>query len=71
MNLDPFVIADFIQKVGVIGLLILILVGGAKKVWVFGWYADELRARAEKAEQQRDHALGTASRAVDVTEKVT
>ena len=71
MNLDPIVIADFLQRVGIVGLLILILVGGAKRIWVFGWYADELRARAERAEAQRDRALGTATRAMDVTERVT
>lgn len=54
-----------------VGLLILIVVGGARGVWVYGWYAAELRARIERLERQRDEALAKASRAVDVVEKVT
>lgn len=52
-------------------MLILIVVGGHRRVWVYGWYADELRTRLNKLEEQRDHAVSTARQAVNVTEKVT
>lgn len=71
MTLDPLAIVDFAQKLTVIGMLILIVVGGHRRVWVYGWYADELRTRLNKLEEQRDHAVSTARQAVNVTEKVT
>lgn len=70
VNLDPLAIADFIQKVGIVGLLILIVVGGARRVWVYGWYADELRNRAERAEDKLEAALKAGERATSVAEKV-
>jgi hypothetical protein len=70
--MDLTQIGDFLQKFGLpLAELIIIVVTGQKKVWVFGWYADELRNRAERAEAQRDQALTTANRAVSVAEKVT
>lgn len=71
MTLDPLILLDYLQRAGTLGLLILIVVGGARGVWVYGWYAAELRARIERLEQQRDEALHKADRAVNVVDKVT
>lgn len=71
MNLDPLILIDYLQRAGTLGLLILIVVGGSRGLWVYGWYADELRARLIRAEEQRDHAQLTARQAIQVAEKVT
>jgi hypothetical protein len=71
VSLDPAALTEWLQRAGTLGILVFILVGGAKRVWVWGWYADELQKRLERAEQQRDAAMATASRAVNVSERVT
>lgn len=72
MTFDPGAIGEFIQRFGLpLAALIILIITGHRRYWVFGWYADELRARAEKAEAQRDRALGAAETAVNVTERVT
>lgn len=47
-------------QAGVITLLLVILWSGWRGMWVFGWYARELRDRNEKLEARLDRALGAA-----------
>jgi hypothetical protein len=70
MTLDPAALTDWLERAGLLGALVFILVGGAKRLWVWGWYAEEMRLRLERAEQQRDAAIATARGAVTVAEKV-
>lgn len=46
----------YIRDGGMIGLLFLIILGGWKRYWVFGWYADELRERCRALEAKLDRA---------------
>ena len=43
MDFDPLKIAAFIRDIGVGGGLILLLWGGYKRRWVWGWQLEELR----------------------------
>lgn len=77
MTLDPVGIADFLQKAGIVGLLVFILVGGARKVWVFGYQLgdmtadrDRWRDLALKAMGQVDRTTGVADRATGVADRV-
>jgi hypothetical protein len=47
-------------QAGVIVLLLVILWSGWRGMWVFGWYASELRHRNERLEDRLDRALGAA-----------
>jgi hypothetical protein len=47
-------------QAGVIVLLLVILWSGWRGMWVFGWYAAELRHRNERLEDRLDRALGAA-----------
>lgn len=71
MTLDPASIADFLGKTGVVGLLVFILVGGARKVWVFGYQLVEMR---QDRDQWRDLALkllGQVDRTAGVADRIT
>jgi hypothetical protein len=65
--LDPKVI-QLIQTLGVTGLLLVILVGGAAKWWVFGWAYDakckeceEWKAAAKSSTNAAEEAVKIAS----------
>lgn len=65
-------IGEFLTRFGMpLGALIIVLVTGHRRLWVFGWYAEELRQRVTRAEEQRDRAQGTTDRAIEVSRKVT
>ena len=46
----------YIRYGGMVALLFLIIVGGWKRYWVFGWYADELHDRIRALEAKLDRA---------------
>ena len=46
--MDITALADAAQKLGVISLLLLALIGGVKKWYVFGWQYDELKAERDE-----------------------
>lgn len=50
----------YVRDGGTLVVLMLIIVGGWKQYWVFGWYADEQRARISKLEAQIERAVGAA-----------
>jgi hypothetical protein len=66
----PNSVFDWIQSGGIIGLLLFILVGGARKWWVFGWQYKDLDERLEKIEQSNTMWMQLALRGVNVTEKL-
>ena len=59
-------ILDYADKLGTITLLIVILVGGFKRWWVFGWAYQSALARYEKLEDERDAWRTTALNASNV-----
>ena len=46
----------FIRDGGTVALLFLIIVGGWKRYWVWGWYAEEQRDRIRELEKKLDRA---------------
>lgn len=69
MVLDPVAVADFLQKAGVIGLLVFILVGGARQVWVFGYQLREMRIDRDRWRDLSLTLLGQVNRSASVTER--
>lgn len=72
------VVEAILGNLGVLVTLLVIIYGGYKKWWVFGWYAKELSARNERLEQRVERISGLAgdatsltTRVVDVVEKRT
>ena len=47
-------------NLGVLVLLLIILVGGFRGWWTYGWYARELRERNDRLEARLDRAVGAA-----------
>lgn len=57
---------------GPLGTLVLCLVllwAGHKRMWVFGWYADELRKRNERLENRIDKLAGENKQVTSLAEK--
>jgi hypothetical protein len=52
MNLQEFF--KYVNDGGVFGLFTLILVGGFRKWWTWGWAYSEMEARLRQVEQERD-----------------
>lgn len=44
LSTDPGSILDWVQRAGIVGVLLLILVGGARRWWVFGYQYDAMQA---------------------------
>lgn len=68
--LNPTTIFDWIQSGGIIGLLIVVILGGARRWWVFGWQYRELQDRCDKIETSNAMWMQLALRGVNVTEKL-
>lgn len=75
--MEPVTLADAIRQLPLVSLLVLVLIGGARGWWVFGWYAKETEARykalleasAKREEEWRQLALdgrGLAQSAVEL-----
>lgn len=71
VTLDPLAIADFIQKAGVIGVLVFVLVGGARKVWVFGYQFEEMQADRDRWRDLALKVMGQVDRTAVVADRVT
>lgn len=69
MNLDPVAIADFLQRAGIIGLLVFILVGGARRLWVWGYQLEEMRLERDHYRDIAERALGQIDRAAVVADR--
>lgn len=66
-------ILKYISQGGVLGILVIILLGGYRKWWVFGWQYKESEQRTSKAEHERDdwrdialHGTNIAEQTVDL-----
>lgn len=69
MNLDPVAIADFLQRAGIVGLLVFILVGGARRLWVWGYQLTEMTAERDHYRAIAERALGQSERTVNVADR--
>lgn len=72
MNLDTISLKDilnFASDAGVIGLLVFVLVGGAKKWWVWGWSYEELVKDRDEWKELALSGTNLAERAVDLAAK--
>jgi hypothetical protein len=62
-------IADWLQRAGIVGLLVFILVGGAKRVWVFGYQLHEMQDDRDRWRDLALKLLGQATRSADVADR--
>lgn len=53
-SVDLVQIVRVVSDLGIVGLLLVILVGGAKRWWVFGWQYD---AKEREAEEWKELAI--------------
>lgn len=67
-SLDPKSLADYANSGGVIGILLFILVGGARGWWVFGWQHRELKEKCEKVEEQNVNWMRLAMKSTKILE---
>jgi hypothetical protein len=58
-------------NLGVLVLLLLILVGGYRKMWCWGWYVDELHGRILRLERQLDRSTGIAESGTGLAREAT
>lgn len=63
----------YLSQAGVLGLLGIVIFGGYRQWWVFGWQYKEAKARIDKAEKERDdwrdlalHGTSLAEQTVDL-----
>lgn len=63
-------IFNFLNKGGMLGVLVLIIVSGAMKKWVFGWQYKDLEQRLSKVEESNLMWMQLALRGANVTETV-
>ena len=61
----------YVRDGGTIAVLILIIVGGWKRYYVWGWYADELRERAHQLEQRLERATRVAESGTVAADRAT
>lgn len=66
-------VLKYVSQAGTLGMLVIILFGGYKKWWVFGWIYRESEKRTEKLEKERDdwrdlalHGTNLAEQTVDL-----
>jgi hypothetical protein len=62
---------SYIRDGGTIAVLLLIIIGGHKRYWMFGWYADELQARINKLESQLERATRAAEHGTVAADRAT
>lgn len=56
-------------NLGTLVVLLVILYGGYKRWWVFGWYAQELKNRNERLENRIDNVSGAAQTVASIADK--
>jgi hypothetical protein len=62
-------ILKIVSQAGVVGLLLIILVGGFRKWWVFGWQYKEAIEQQKKIEQERDDWRNLALHGTNLAEQ--
>jgi hypothetical protein len=61
----------YLRDGGMLALLFLILVGGWRRYWVFGWYAEELRERIVDLEKRLERATRVAESGTAAADRAT
>jgi hypothetical protein len=61
-------IVNIASKIGLGSLLIVILYGGARRWWVFGWYYDAKVMECEALQERLDRVAGLTERTVETIE---
>jgi hypothetical protein len=61
----------YVRDGGMVAVLFLILVGGWKRYWVFGWYAVELRERIVDLEKRLERATRVAETGTAAADRAT
>lgn len=61
----------YIRDGGMVALLLLVIVGGWKRYWVFGWYAEELRGRIDDLERRLERATRVAESGTAAADRAT
>lgn len=62
---------SYIRDGGMIALLFLILVGGWRRYWVFGWYAEEQARRINQLEDRIERATRVAESGTAAADRAT
>lgn len=65
--------AEFIEladKLGVVALLLLIMVGGARRWWVFGWTYNDLSTQHETLRGEKNEWKELALRSTNLAESL-
>lgn len=61
----------YVRDGGTIAVLLLIIVGGMRRWYVWGWYADEQRARIVDMEQRLERATRVAETGTVAADRAT
>lgn len=61
----------YVRDAGTLGVLLLIIIGGMKGLYVWKWYADELRVRIVKLEAQLERATRVAESGTVAADRAT
>lgn len=71
MVIDPTELLQFLLgPFGTLVLAFVIIITGYKGLWVFGWYAKELRDRNKRLEDKLDNANTATQKVTSIAEKV-
>lgn len=65
------IVKNLLGQAGLLFALIFILWAGYKRYWVFGWYAEELKARNLKLENRQDRIAGIAADGTALAQRAT
>lgn len=74
MSPETVTLGDVVKTIGdlgVIGLLIVLLWGGIKKWWVFGWAYDQIVIDRDEWKEMALKGIQLAARTVDAVDVVT
>lgn len=69
--MDSVTLADLLSlasKIGVFGMFILIIWGGAKRYWVWGWVYQEKVEQCDRLQEQLDRMTGISERTISTIE---
>jgi hypothetical protein len=67
---EPKSVIDYVNAGGVVALLLMVLAGGIKQWWVFGWYYKELLGRHSALSEEKDAWKELALRSTNLAESL-